>query len=194
MIGVRHDRYRQSGNATSPRLGWVWTPSARRSVKVLYQDAFFPPTLGQLFQQNNAAVLGNPNLTAQRVRSFELVGSANSDVWVVTGTLYHRRARDGIALVPSTGRLSTFINAGKQQTTGVETSLKWQPSLSWSITANSSAVLRNEYSFQTPLLEASPGDFLSRRTASVIAHWIDGPWSATFGVALAVARAASGAK
>lgn len=181
IAGVRHDRYRQSGNATSPRLGWVWNPSAGRTLKLLYQEAFFPPTLGQLFQENNAAVLGNPNLKATRIRSFEVVGLAQSDAWALKGVVYHRSARDAITLVPTTGQASTFANAGRQRTTGLEASLQWQPSSSWSFTANGSAVLEDDYELPARLMEAAPGNFLSRRTASVIARWNDGPWSATFG-------------
>ncbi len=181
VLGLRHDQYRQAGSATSPRVGWVWTLSEHQSLKLLYQDAFVAPSIGQLFLLSSSSIVGNAALVPARVRSFELVGSTNSDAWAFSGTLYHRRARDGFALVPVTNIASRTVNAARQQTTGVETSLQWRPSSTWHVTANGSAVLRDDYTLPTALAEAAPGDFLSRRTASLLTHWNKGPWGATFG-------------
>lgn len=182
VLGLRHDRYDLSGNATTPRAAWVWTPSQRRSLKLLYQEAFFAPSLGQLFLQNNPVIAGAPDLTATRVRTFEAVGSAQSDTVYASATLYRRHAKDGFALVAAPGGTgTTTVNATTQFTTGIETSLQWRPNRHWQFTLNAASILSDQYTLPASLAEAPPASFRSRDVVSALLTWQKGHWQATLG-------------
>jgi outer membrane receptor for ferrienterochelin and colicins len=44
MLGVRHDRHSDYASATNPRLGAVWRPNERHSLKLLYGESFRAPS------------------------------------------------------------------------------------------------------------------------------------------------------
>lgn len=182
VLGVRHDRYRQSGSATSPRVAWVWTPGERASVKLMLQDAFFAPTLGQLFLQNNPVIAGAPGLEPTKVRTTELMGRYQFDRVLLTGTFYHRDARDGFVVVPLNGITATTVNAGKQHTEGFEGSVIWTPSTTWRVRMTGSTIFNDRYSLPARIAEAPPGQFVSHDTASLLVNWIPSSrWDATVG-------------
>ncbi|MGL6290121.1 MAG: TonB-dependent receptor plug domain-containing protein [Silanimonas sp.] len=182
VLGVRHDRYRQSGSATSPRVAWVWTPGERASIKLMLQDAFFAPTLSQLFLQNNPVIAGAPDLQPTQVRTTELIGRYQFDRVLLTGTLYHRDARDGFVVVPLNGITATTVNAGKQHTEGFEGSVIWTPSTMWRVRLTGSTIFADRYTLPERIAEAPPGQFVSRDTASLLVNWIPSAhWDTSFG-------------
>jgi iron complex outermembrane receptor protein len=181
VLGLRHDRYAETGSATSPRLGWVWSPDGTRSLKLLYQEAFFAPTLGQRYLQNNPVIAGNPDLDPARVRTWELVGQRQWGNLLWRGSLYHRRAKDGFAVVPGAATTATTVNAVRQRSEGLETTLHWSPSPAWRLRLTASSLLRDDYTLPAALAEAPPGHFVSRRTASALLSWKPGEWEWTLG-------------
>lgn len=182
VLGARYDDYEQSGSALSPRAAWVWTPGERYTMKLLVQEAFFAPTLGQLFLQNNPVIAGAPDLKPTQVRTTELVGRYQSGDWLLSGTYYHRDAEDGFVVVPLNGITATTVNAGRQHTEGVEGVVLWTPSPQWRLRLTGSTILEDRYRLPASIAEAPPGQFVSHETASLLVNWLPvQTWDTTVG-------------
>jgi len=71
--GVRYDHYSDFGGATNPRLALVWytLPNDVLTTKLLYGRAFRAPSFRELYIQS-AELVGNPNLSAETIDTFEL--------------------------------------------------------------------------------------------------------------------------
>lgn len=70
--GIRYDRYDTFGGATNPRLGLIYAPDRRSSVKLLYGTAFRAPNVYELYY-STPPYLPNPDLDPERIRTAELV-------------------------------------------------------------------------------------------------------------------------
>ncbi len=172
VTGVRYDNYEQSGSAVSPRVAWVWTPGERYTMKLMVQEAFFAPTLSQLFLQNNPVIAGAPGLEPTRVQTTELVGRYQGESLLFSGTYYHRDARDGFVVVPLRGITATTVNAGRQHTEGLEAVALWTLSPRWRLRLTGSTILENRYELPARIAEAPPGEFVSRDTGSLLVNWM----------------------
>ncbi len=74
--GVRFDRFEGFGNQLSPRLGVVLLPRDGTALKLLWGDAFRPPTFRQLYVVRfDGFQPGNPNLKPERSNTLEMEAS-----------------------------------------------------------------------------------------------------------------------
>jgi iron complex outermembrane receptor protein len=182
VLGARYDDYEQSGSALSPRAAWVWTPGERWTMKLLVQEAFFAPTLGQLFLQNNPVIAGAPNLKPTRARTTELVGRYQTDALLISATYFHRDAEDGFVVVPLNGITATTVNASRQHTEGFEGVALWTPTPTWRLRFAGSTLFEDRYRLPANIAEAPPGQFVSHHTASLLVNWLPVPeWDTTLG-------------
>ncbi|NQD37728.1 TonB-dependent receptor [Permianibacter sp. IMCC34836] len=181
IMGLRHDEYSHTGDATSPRLAWVWTPDANNTLKLLYQQAFTAPSLGQLYNANNPVAVGNPDLQPSTIQSLELVYGWQTSEHAISATLYERHAEDLLSQVQLGGGANQSINAGDQQSTGIELTWDWQVLESLRMKATGSHVFRSHYNLPESLSEQPPGDFLSDDTASLLLLGGSGNWQWTTG-------------
>jgi outer membrane receptor for ferrienterochelin and colicins len=125
--GIRHDQYSDFGGTTNPRLALVWDTAYNLTSKLLYGQAFRPPSFAELYNINNPVAQGNPNLRPETNQSVELAFA-----WQATSTLqanlnlFRYQMNDILRFVPdpSTG-ISTAQNAGSQHGQGFETELVW---------------------------------------------------------------------
>lgn len=182
VLGVRRDDYAQAGGATSPRAAWVWAPGERYTMKLLVQEAFFAPTLGQLFLQNNPVIAGAPDLKPSTVRTTEWVNRYQTGAWLLSGTYYHRDAKDGFVVVPRPGFTATTVNASRQHTEGFEAVVIWAPTPAWRLRWAGSTIFTDRYVLPTTIAEAPPGRFVSHDTASAQVQWRPAEqWETTLG-------------
>ena len=182
VLGARYDDYEQSGSALSPRAAWVWTPGERYTMKLLVQEAFFAPSLGQLFLQNNPVIAGAPDLKPTTVRTTELLGRYQAGDWLLSGTYYHRDAEDGFVVVPLNGITATTVNASRQHTEGVEAVVLWTLSPQWRLRLAGSTILDDRYRLPASIAEAPPGQFVSHDTVSLLVNWLPvKAWDTTVG-------------
>jgi outer membrane receptor for ferrienterochelin and colicins len=136
--GIRHDQYSDFGGTTNPRLALVWDTSYNLTSKLLYGQAFRPPSFAELYNINNPVAQGNPNLRPETNQSIELAFA-----WQATSTLqanlnlFRYQMKDILRFVPdpSTG-ISTAQNAGSQHGQGFETELVWDASQSLRVSGN----------------------------------------------------------
>lgn len=182
VLGLRHDDYQQSGGATSPRAAWVWAPGERYTMKLMVQDAFFAPTLGQLFLQNNPVIAGSPDLRPTTVRTTEWVNRYQASDWLLSGTYYHRDAKDGFVVVPLAGITASTVNASRQHTEGFEAVVLWTPTRNWRLRLTGSTIFTDRYVLPARIAEAPPGQFVSHDTASMQVQWLPMPqWESAIG-------------
>lgn len=71
--GVRYDHYSDFGATVNPRLALVWETSPEVTTKLLYGQAFRPPSFNELYVKNNPSNTGNPDLEPEKIQTLELV-------------------------------------------------------------------------------------------------------------------------
>ena len=116
-VGVRRDRFDTFGSQTSPRLA-VALVAGGHKLRAAYGRGFRAPSLGELYYP----FFGNPDLKAERNRSFEVgYDAALSKGGLLSLTYFNSRAHDLITFDPI-----TFIseNLGRVRSDGVEFGLQ----------------------------------------------------------------------
>ncbi|MBA3582036.1 MAG: TonB-dependent receptor [Gammaproteobacteria bacterium] len=127
--GVRYDRYSDFGDTTNPRLALVWQAAYDLTFKVLYSEAFRPPSFSEQFNINNPVALGNPNLKPEEINTIELVVDySSSDVLRHTFNIFQYKANDLIQFIPDAAPATskTAQNIGEQSGYGVEYEWNWR--------------------------------------------------------------------
>lgn len=114
--GLRYDHYSNVGTSFTPRCGIVYKPNEKTYVKVLFGQAFRPPTFTELGNKNNQSFIGNPNLNAEKLSTTEIsIGHHLSKHMHSDITLFDIYADDLIAVVNA-----NVTNVGKANSRGIE--------------------------------------------------------------------------
>lgn len=169
-VGARYDRYSDFGESWNPRMALVWQPTVNRVVKMMVATAFRAPSVSEMSVSNSVLIAPNPALQPEEVRTTEFGWAESLGKVEVVTTAFHNRFNDvvvtGPGLLPGDPRVVS-VNAGKGETSGVEVEVH--------------AVLSEELSLKasvTSLLQQLQELSLPRTTASVLAQWTRGDWSA----------------
>ncbi|WP_082191386.1 TonB-dependent siderophore receptor [Cellvibrio sp. pealriver] len=131
-LGGRYDEYPDITGRFSPRLGLVEQLNDTYSLKLLYGEAFRAPTLTETGLMNNPVLLGNPDLTHEIVKTWDLIVMGNWNTTSLSAGLFQNRYEKPIETVfTSTGR--TYGNGNREQSQGIE--LEWLQEISshWSV-------------------------------------------------------------
>ncbi|HEX6098446.1 MAG TPA: TonB-dependent receptor [Thermoanaerobaculia bacterium] len=107
--GVRWDDYETFGSELSPRLAVAWIAGSHK-LRAAYGEAFRAPAVGELY----FPFMGNPELDAERSRSFEVGYDHGSGL---SATLFHSDYDDLIIFGLATNR---FENVGAANAQGLE--------------------------------------------------------------------------
>lgn len=121
--GVRYDHYSDFGDTTNPRVGLVWNILENLDLKLLYGQAFRAPNFQELYNINNATVIGNPNLKPERIQTYEAGVAWRLNRYFAANLNYFVSViKDQIGWIPSTtpGVPAVNANIGKTETQGVE--------------------------------------------------------------------------
>lgn len=111
MLGVRHVHNDQFGDALLPRLSFGYRPDERQSWRLVYSQGYNAPVFLQLnIRIPPNALVGNPELDAERVENLELAWNWQSDVQQLQLSLYRLEVDEAIQrrLVPGTTTVSFF--------------------------------------------------------------------------------------
>jgi vitamin B12 transporter len=111
--GVRWDDYETFGSEISPRLAVAWITGGHK-LRAAYGEAFRAPAVGELY----FPFMGNPELEAERSRSFEVGYDHGSGL---SATLFRSDYDDLIIFGLATNR---FENVGAANAQGVELALE----------------------------------------------------------------------
>lgn len=138
-IGGRYDYYSDIGDTFNPRMGATWQLNNSNTLKMMYGEAFRAPTFAELYNKNNPAVVGNPDLIPETIKTFELSYFNNTiDNTNLTFT-YFRNDISNIIVIDDNGK---HQNNGDIETQGLEAEIKYN-------LGRGSYVLAN-YTYQNP--------------------------------------------
>jgi len=133
-LGVRYDHYRSIGSHTSPRLGLVHQLVGNQTLKLLYGEAYRAPSLGETGVINNPLVVGNPDLTYEVVKTWDLIWMLNWNATRISvggfRNNYHEPMVAGFV-----GTTRTTINSSDEFSDGVEVEVQHQLTQAWSLRA-----------------------------------------------------------
>ena len=126
--GVRYDHFSDFGNTTNPRLALVWATTDKITTKLLYGKAFRAPSFNELFVTTNPIVLGDPNLKAETIDTYEFAFSHQvSNQLLYTANIYHYNIKDFITYVPIANGINQAQNIGNRKGQGFELEANYLP-------------------------------------------------------------------
>ena len=139
--GVRYDHYGTFGGTTNPRVGLIYNPLEKTTVKLIYGTAFRAPNAYELYY-SSLPEIPNPNLRPETVQDIELVAEQYFGNHLrVTGDIFQNRAHSLIDEETNADGTIQFKNSGSAVARGFETDLEGK----WSSGINT----RLSYTFQT---------------------------------------------
>jgi outer membrane receptor for ferrienterochelin and colicins len=162
--GLRHDGYSDFGSTTNPRLALVWATSADLTTKFLAGQAFRAPTFLDLDSRNNPAIVGNPDLKPETIKTYEVSFDYRPTPQLRTGlNFFYHNIYDKIRAIGGTLTTSNE-NVGKQTGKGGEWEWKWN--------ITNELVLNGWYARQRNTVEngTDPG-FAPHKSASARLDW-----------------------
>ena len=125
LAGLRHDSYKTSRNAASPRLAAIFAPSPASTFKLLYGTAFRAPNL---YEVTNGGGLyrENPDLRPETAQTIEAVWQQRLTAGLLGSlSLFHYDMGDLIDLVQAPGdTLEQYRNVGDAKAHGFEVELQ----------------------------------------------------------------------
>jgi iron complex outermembrane receptor protein len=136
--GLRYDKYSDFGSTINPRLALVWRNSDKFTSKLLYGQAFRAPAFRELYTINNPLSLGNPDLDAESISTWELAFSyIPTDKLQLSLNTFDYKIKDAIRFLPDTNQ-NSFIaqNAGSQDGYGFEFEFSWKLNKHFSLLGN----------------------------------------------------------
>ncbi|TWX59444.1 TonB-dependent receptor plug domain-containing protein [Colwellia hornerae] len=134
FLGVRYDNVKGIDHKLSPRAAAVWQVNANHSVKLQYGEAFRTPVNNELYS-NDSVTTGNSNLSAEFVKTTELVWIYQHSDFSSEVVFFHNDLRDFINKVPYSGEAQfTFDNSVDIKISGLESSASFAltQQLTWS--------------------------------------------------------------
>lgn len=152
-LGVRYDQYTSFGGTTNPRLGVIYQPRQRTSLKLLYGQAFRAPSAYELYYQSGDAQKANPELSPETIGSGEVVWEEFIGRGLQTSVSVYTYRVDGLigqVTDPSDG-LAVFENVDEVTASGIELEVqgRWWRQIegyaSWSIQETEDAAVDESY-------------------------------------------------
>ncbi len=130
-LGVRYDQYEDIGTHLSPRLGLVHQLSETQTLKLLYGEAYRAPSLGETGVINNPLVVGNPNLTYEVVKTWDLIWMMNLNALNLTVNGFRNNYQDPM-VAGFVGTTRTTVNSTNEFSDGLEVEMQYRLNQSWS--------------------------------------------------------------
>ena len=96
ILGGRYTAHEQSGNQLSPRLGVIYSYNRNQTFKALYSTGYNAPNPVQTDINLSGDVVGNQDLTAETVSSFDLAYSYTDSNLLFIANIYKMEAEDFI--------------------------------------------------------------------------------------------------
>lgn len=176
--GLRHDEVSDVGGHVSPKLAVTYRAGPQHAFKAVYGEAFQAPVMSRLYNQNNPATQGNPELRPERIRTLSLSYLHDGPGRQAEATLFVNRIRDMTQRVSGADGASTFANVGEQETAGLELSGAARLGGGWNGRLTYTRYLRNDFEADTDLLDPPPDAFTADWLVSGGLDWRGGPWQA----------------
>ncbi len=127
ITGGRYDHYSDFGGTFNPRTSLTWEFVQNYDLVLSYGSAFRAPTFGELFNTNNPAILGNPNVRPEKIDTLE--ASLNAKLAAGTQlrmTFFRNKIKDIISKTSSSEAVNVSGNVGRVTVKGIEFEIKSQ--------------------------------------------------------------------
>jgi len=125
--GARYDHYSDFGSTFNPRLALVWQTKHNLSTKFLYGSAFRAPSFQELYAVNNPVVLGNDNLSPERIKTYEISFDYRPTFdWKLQLNVFSYRSEKMISWLSNGDGTNTAQNATSQSGQGFEVESEWR--------------------------------------------------------------------
>jgi outer membrane receptor for ferrienterochelin and colicins len=119
-LGVRYDHYSEFGGTTNPRLAFIYNPTDKSAIKMLYGSAFRKPNDYELYYSIPGLNLANPELKPEKIKTFEAVYEHYlGEGFLVSLSGYYYGIKDLIEQI-DTGFGAMYENAGEIRAKGAE--------------------------------------------------------------------------
>ena len=139
-LGARYDAYSDFGDSFNPRAGIVWEFFEGYDIKLLYGRAFRAPSFYELYNKNNPAFVGNPDLEPETVNTYEIsIGAQYTPDFSSRLTAFRNLIHDSIELATYETQ-DVFENLEDLRTQGIEAEFKYEFGKGHSLAANYSYV------------------------------------------------------
>lgn len=138
--GVRYDHYSTIGGHTSPRLGVVHQLNQIHTLKLLYGEAFRAPGFGETDLINSTALVSNPDLDNETVKTLELLWVATWSQFTMGASFYQNDYVNPIS-VGLLGSTRTYINGADEDAVGAGIRFEWQLNPQWLVRANYTSLM-----------------------------------------------------
>lgn len=169
VASIRYDYSRRvDESSVSPRLALIYIPNEYHTFKWLYSEAFRTPGAIELGTQNNATLLGNPNLKPETIHTAEIVWMQQYDTFGMNTSIFFNEIHNGIEQV-NMGSVRQFVNMPTKTNDGLEMEARWQWLDHWQ--------LRMAYTKQFEMLDTAFR--LSDEYASLTLYGSKGRWNMT---------------
>ncbi len=124
LLGGRNDYYSDFGNQTTPRIGLIYLPTEKSSIKALYGRAFRAPT--PIEQTDSLGVAkGDPNIKPEIIDSYELSYMYKEKKWKAAINTFYSKWKNAITLeyYQTVDFKNRYVNRGKNDAIGGELNL-----------------------------------------------------------------------
>jgi outer membrane receptor for ferrienterochelin and colicin len=71
--GVRYDHFTTFGGTTNPRLAFIYEPTERSAIKLIYGSAFRTPNVFELYYATPGTNVSNPGLKPEKIKTYQLI-------------------------------------------------------------------------------------------------------------------------
>jgi len=152
IAGARYDHYSDFGETVNPRasLTWSFIPSSR--LLISYGSAFRAPTFGELFNSNNAGIIGDTDLDPEEIETYEIGVQGKVSRRVDYTITWFRNEIENLIAPVEGAAVNTAANVGELEVEGVE--------LEVSSRLSNGSTLGANYTYQHSINEVT-GDRLS---------------------------------
>jgi iron complex outermembrane receptor protein len=124
-VGARYDDYSDFGDSFNPRAGIAWEFISGYDLKLLYGRAFRAPSFLELYNQNNPAFVGNPDLDPEIVDTYELsLGTEITDTFSGRITGFRNEIKDSVDRDVIEGQ-TIFLNKAEIRSQGIEVETRY---------------------------------------------------------------------
>ncbi len=125
LYGARYDNYSDADNHVSPRGGLIYQPTKSSAIKLLYGNAFRPPSAVEA--RGQAGVVGPAGGEPETIDTLELTFMIQEAAWRAQVTYFRSDWEDAILAVSNPTPPPTLLreNIGENRAHGAEAGLTW---------------------------------------------------------------------
>jgi outer membrane receptor for ferrienterochelin and colicin len=156
--GLRYDHYSTFGGTTNPRLGLIYRPAEKTTLKLLYGKAFRAPDVFETSPNFGVFYDDNPTLRPERIKSLEArVEQGLGRYFHLSSGVYRNRIDNLITLVSNSADGNfQYQNVGSAEATGMDVEFSGRATSGLQGKASLDYVDAHNLGDGNPLLDNSP--------------------------------------